>query len=45
MSETAFVLSKIASVRVGSDLFGQTETLKGVALRATPFRVMRFHQF
>src|SRR4051812_46480901 len=32
LGETAFVLSKIASVRVGSGLFEQAETLKGVGL-------------
>jgi hypothetical protein len=34
LGKTAFVLSKIASVRVGAGLFEQAETLKGVALRA-----------
>src|SRR6185312_3592185 len=39
LGKTAFVLSKTTSVRVGSGLFEQTGTLKGVGLRATPFRV------
>jgi hypothetical protein len=39
LSKIAPILSKTASVQVGSDLFGQTKTLKGVALRPTPFRV------
>jgi hypothetical protein len=33
LGKTAFVLSKIASVRVGAGLFEQAETLKGVSLR------------
>ena len=44
LGKTAFVLSKIVSVRVGPDLFEQAETLKGVVLRPTPFRVMQLHQ-
>src|SRR5690242_17848370 len=32
LGKNAFVLSKTASVRVGSGLFEQTETLKGVGL-------------
>ena len=34
LGKTAFVLSKIAPVRVGSGLFEQAETLKGVVLSA-----------
>jgi hypothetical protein len=34
LGKTAFVLSKITSVRVGSGLFEQAETLKGVHLNA-----------
>ena len=34
LDKTAFVLSKIASVRVGSGLFEQAETLKGVRFMA-----------
>ena len=33
LGKTAFILSKTTSVRVGSGLFEQTETLKGVVLR------------
>src|SRR6478736_1864227 len=35
LGKTAFVLSKTTSVRVGSGLFEQTETLKGVGLRSS----------
>src|SRR3954464_7254078 len=37
LSKITPILSKTASVQVGSDLFGQTKTLKGVALTALGF--------